>query len=108
MKKIFLLVSSVLLLNGCAAILLGGGAAGGYYVAKNKSAGQYVSDSMITTKAKSKFALDDHIKGRNISVSTEGGTVYLTGEASLANKQRAIRLASKVDGVKGVNASNLH
>ena len=62
-----------------------------------------LSEGALTTKIKSKMALDDHVKARTISVDTEGSVVTLTGiVSSNAERDRAVRLAKETDGVTKV------
>ena len=67
-----------------------------------ESAGEYVDDSVITTKIKSLLAGDDFLKSFQISVETYQGTVQLSG---FVNSQKAINNADEiVRGVKGVRS----
>jgi osmotically-inducible protein OsmY len=62
-----------------------------------------MSEAAITAKIKSKMALDDHVKARNINVDTTGTTVTLTGTVnSDAEHQRAVQLARDTEGVTRV------
>jgi hyperosmotically inducible protein len=62
-----------------------------------------LSEGALTTKIKSKMALDDHVKARTINVDTVGSVVTLTGiVGSIAERERAVRLASDTDGVTRV------
>jgi osmotically-inducible protein OsmY len=45
----------------------------------NRSTGEYVDDSVITTKVKSLLAEDDFLKSFQISVETYKGVVQLSG-----------------------------
>jgi osmotically-inducible protein OsmY len=44
-----------------------------------ESTGEYVDDTVITTKVKSLLAVDDFLKSFQISVETYKGTVQLSG-----------------------------
>ena len=70
---------------------------------KQESTGEYVDDSVITTKVKSLLANDDFLKSFQISVETYKGTVQLSG---FVDSQKAIdkagELARSVKGVKSV------
>ncbi len=96
-----LLAISFLFTIGCAPLWVGAGAAGGYIIASDeRSMGQRVDDSFITTKVKSKLLADSMVKGFKIDVDTLEGEVTLTGIVSTDKEaQRAIELAR---GVKGV------
>ena len=57
----------------------------------------------ITAKIKSKMALDDLVKARNIHVETNGTVVTLTGVVdSEAERKRAVELAKETKGVTSV------
>ncbi len=69
----------------------------------HESTGEYVDDSVITTKVKAKLANDDFFKSFQISVETYKGTVQLSG---FVNSQQAVNKAGEivrtVQGVKSV------
>ena len=68
-----------------------------------ESAGEYVDDSVITTKVKSLLAEDDLLKSFQISVESYKGTVQLSG---FVNSQKAVDKAGEivrsVNGVKSI------
>jgi len=65
-----------------------------------ESSGEYVDDSVITTKIKSLLAADDFLKSFQIGVETYQGTVQLSG---FVNSQKAVDKAVEiVRSVKGV------
>jgi len=70
---------------------------------KQESTGEYVDDSVITTKVKSLLANDDFFKSFEISVETYKGTVQLSG---FVNSRYAVNkageIARSVQGVKSV------
>jgi osmotically-inducible protein OsmY len=67
------------------------------------SFGETVDDSVITTKIKTAFVEDKTVSALQISVETYKGVVQLSGFAnSQAEIDRAVELASKVNGVKSV------
>ena len=69
---------------------------------KQQSAGEYVDDSVITTKVKSLLAADDFLKSFEISVQTYKGIVQLSG---FVDSQKAIDKAGEIaGGVKGVKS----
>ena len=75
---------------------------------KQEGAGEYVDDSVITTKVKSSLAADDFLKSFEISVETYKGIVQLSG---FVDSQKAIDKAGEIaSGVKGVKSvkNNLH
>jgi hyperosmotically inducible protein len=62
-----------------------------------------VSGMTLTTKIKTKMALDDLVDAGDINVDTEGSVVTLTGEVASADEQRrAVRLATETKGVTQV------
>jgi osmotically-inducible protein OsmY len=95
MKKKHAAISLVLLmllaaLTACAA------------TRTHESTGEYVDDSVITTKAKALLAEDDFVKSFQISVETYKGIVQLSG---FVNSQRAVNKADEiVRTVKGVKS----
>jgi hyperosmotically inducible protein len=68
-----------------------------------ESTGEYVDDSVITTKVKSLLAEDDFLKSFQISVETYKGIVQLSG---FVNSQKAVdkagQIARSVKGIKSV------
>ena len=67
-----------------------------------ESTGEYIDDSVITTKVKSLLANDDFLKSFQISVETYKGTVQLSG---FVNSQQAVDKASEIArSVKGVTS----
>ena len=67
-----------------------------------ESTGEYVDDSVITTKVKSLLAEDDFLKSFQISVETYQGTVQLSG---FVNSRQAVDKADQITkGVKGVKS----
>jgi len=66
------------------------------------STGDYVDDSVITTKVKTLLAEDDFLKSFQIGVETFKGTVQLSG---FVNSQRAVDKAVDITkSVKGVKS----
>ena len=70
---------------------------------KSEAPGQYVDDSVITTKVKSALAADDFLKSFEIGVETYKGVVQLSG---FVDSQKAVDkatvIATGVGGVKSV------
>src|SRR4030043_464224 len=67
-----------------------------------ESTGEYVDDSVITTKEKTLLANDDFLKSFQIGVETFQGTVQLSG---FVNSQKAVDKAGEiVRSVKGVKS----
>jgi osmotically-inducible protein OsmY len=59
----------------------------------HESTGEFVDDSVITTKVKSLLAADDFLKSFEISVETFKGTVQLSG---FVNSQKAVDKAEEI------------
>jgi osmotically-inducible protein OsmY len=70
---------------------------------KHESTGEYVDDSVITTKVKSLLAADDFLKSFQIGVESFKGVVQLSG---FVNSQKAvdkaIEITRSVQGVKSI------
>jgi len=70
---------------------------------KQESTGEYVDDSVITTKIKSLLAADDFLKSFEISVETYKGTVQLSGFVDSQKAiDKAVEITRSVKGVKSV------
>ncbi len=69
-----------------------------------ETAGQFISDSSITTDVKSQLLMQKDISSLSISVATDKGIVTLEGNVqSEAQKKEVVSIASQVKGVKSVN-----
>ena len=70
---------------------------------KQESTGEYIDDSVITTKVKSLLAEDDFLKSFQISVETYKGTVQLSGFVDSQKAiDKAVEITRSVNGVKSV------
>jgi osmotically-inducible protein OsmY len=68
-----------------------------------ESTGQYVDDSVITTRVKSAILGEPGLKVSEIKVETFKGIVQLSGfVSSRSDIDNAVRLAGNIDGVKSV------
>jgi osmotically-inducible protein OsmY len=71
--------------------------------ATREGTGEYIDDSVITSKVKAAFAADPTVKATQVSVETFKGTVQLSGFVdSRESAQRAVEIARGVKGVKSV------
>ena len=62
-----------------------------------------MSDSWITTKVKSDFAVEKGVPATSIHVDTYEGVVTLSGKVeNQAEADKAVRVASEIKGVKSV------
>ena len=69
---------------------------------KQEGTGEYVDDSVITTKVKAQLAADDFLKSFQISVETRKGIVQLSG---FVDSQKAVDKAREITrSVKGVKS----
>ncbi len=67
---------------------------------KQEGTGEYIDDSVITTKVKSLLAADDLLKSFQIGVESRKGIVQLSG---FVNSQAAVNKAGQIArGVEGV------
>jgi len=92
-KTLTTLLSTVVLMTtlGCAS------------TRTHEGTGEYVDDSVITTKVKSAIFNEPGLKSSEINVETFKGTVQLSGfVSSRENINDAVRVASAVAGVKSV------
>ena len=96
MKKVNRVVGYFILLTLIAAFVACAA------TSQKESTGEYVDDSVITTKVKSLLAADDFLKSFQISVETFKGTVQLSG---FVGSQKAVEKAGEIArSVKGVNS----
>jgi len=69
----------------------------------HEGTGQYVDDSVLTTKVKAAILGEPGLKVSEINVETFKGVVQLSGFVSSRDDiQSAVRVASAVNGVKSV------
>lgn len=67
---------------------------------QKSSTGNYIDDSVITTKIKAQLAKDDFLKSFQISVESRKGIVQLSG---FVDSQQAVNKAGQIAwGVEGV------
>ena len=70
---------------------------------KHEGTGEYIDDSVITTKVKSLLAADDFLKSFQISVESRKGIVQLSGFVDSQNAvNKAGQITRDVEGVKSV------
>jgi len=71
---------------------------------KAEGAGEYVSDTVITTKVKAAILDESTLKVADINVETSKGVVQLSGLVnSMAIERKAIDVAARVKGVKSIS-----
>lgn len=65
--------------------------------------GEYVDDSVITSKVKAALVANSDVKAREVNVETFKGTVQLSGFVdSRASADKAVEITRGVKGVKSV------
>lgn len=88
--------------------LLGAAIAGCAGGPTSSSTGEYIDDSAITTKIKSRFVADSMVSAFDINVKTFRGEVILSGFVNTeAQKERAVAIARSTGGVREVKADGL-
>lgn len=71
--------------------------------AKQESTGEYIDDTVITSRVKSVLLNDPAVSGLSINVETYKAIVQLAGFVKTATERnRAVQLAREVKGVKQV------
>ena len=87
----FAAILIVTLVVGCAS------------TAKQEGTGEYVDDTVLTTKVKAAIFNEPSLKSAEINVETFKGVVQLSGfVSSAAAETTALAVARKVEGVKSV------
>lgn len=91
------------LIIGFLSLVLIVGCAGG---PTHESTGEYLDDSILTTKVNATILGDSRLKFSQINVETFKGVVQLSGFVDSASAAtRATELTRKIKGVKSVNNS---
>jgi osmotically-inducible protein OsmY len=71
--------------------------------AKREGTGEYLDDSVITTKVKAQLLNEPYLSSSQINVETYKGEVQLSGFVDTrTNINRAVEIARNVPGVKSV------
>ena len=90
----FFLVILLVFFLGCAS------------TAKQEGTGEYIDDSVITTKVKAAILQESSLKSTEINVETFKGVVQLSGFVnSQADINKAVQITRTVKGVKSVTNS---
>jgi osmotically-inducible protein OsmY len=88
---VFMLTTALLALIGCASTSTKGGT------------GEYIDDSVITSKIKIAILNDRSLKSSEINVETYKGIVQLSGfVASRVSAEKVSEIAGRVPGVKSI------
>jgi osmotically-inducible protein OsmY len=87
----FFLALTLITVTGCAS------------TAKQEGSGEYVDDSVITSKVKAMLFDEPNLRSGQINVETFKGVVQLSGFVnSRADISKAVEIARSVNGVKSV------
>ncbi len=104
MKQLKYIATTILAMSlaatlGCATTSSKDGAS----ASKQESAGEYIDDSVITTKVKAAVLNEPTLKSFEINVETYKGVVQLSGfVSSQANIEKAVEVTRNVKGVTAV------
>ena len=86
-----------------AGVLVMATALGCASTAKTEGTGEYVDDTVVTSKVKAAIFNEPSLKSAEINVETFKGVVQLSGfVSSPAAESTAVAVARKVEGVKSV------
>jgi len=90
-------------LAAIAGVLFMATALGCASTAKKEGTGEYVDDTVVTSKVKAAIFNEPSLKSAEINVETFKGIVQLSGfVSSPAAEKTAVAVAGKVEGVKSV------
>lgn len=71
--------------------------------AHESSTGEYIDDTVLTSRVKSALLNDPDVSGLTVNVESFKGTVQLSGFVkTVAERNRAVKLARAINGVKRV------
>lgn len=94
------IIRTMAVLFGAFAVLSASGCGS---TAERSSTGEYVDDTVITTKVKAAIIKEPNLSAAEVNVETYKGVVQLSGfVSSAADIRRAVELARAVDGVTSV------
>ena len=96
LKSVYTIIAAVLFMSmlGCAS------------TSKTEGTGEYIDDSVITTKVKTAIFNEPTLKSAEINVETFKGAVQLSGFVSTqADISRAVEVTKTVKGVKSIKNS---
>jgi osmotically-inducible protein OsmY len=89
--SLFFAAASLLFVLGCAS------------TAKQESTGEYLDDSVITSKVKTAIFAEPSLKVLQINVETTKNVVQLSGDVSSRDEMdKAVEIARSVGGVRSV------
>lgn len=90
----FILMFMTVVFLGCAS------------TAKHEGTGEYIDDTVITTKVKAAILEEPTLKSSEINVETFKGIVQLSGfVTSETNINKAVEVSRRISGVKSVTNS---
>jgi len=99
-----LLFAASSVITGCAPAIIAAGGSGGYAMATDtRTVGQHLDDTTLSAKGHTTLIETEEVPARKIDVDVYEGNVILTGVVDTREqKEAAINIARKVEGVKGV------
>ncbi len=98
-KYLSAMLLAATLISGAGLVTLAGCAS----TEKQSGTGEYIDDTVITTKVKTAIITDTNLKSSEINVETFKGVVQLSGfVSSQSDIDQAVVIARKVKGVKSV------
>lgn len=102
MRLVIVSLVMALLLGGCASGTLLGAGQGGQ-AADGRSYEEARADSLLSAAVTKRLVRDAQVKAADINVTTRDGVVTLSGQVPEQRMaERAVMLASGIDGVKKV------
>ncbi len=96
LKSVYTIIAAILFMSmlGCAS------------TSKTEGTGEYIDDSVITTKVKTAIFNEPTLKSAEINVETFKGIVQLSGfVSSQAQISKAVEVTNTVKGVKSIKNS---
>ena len=102
--RVWLVMIPVLGLAGCTGMLLGGGQGGGTAERAPRSSMQVATDNALAVAVRRRFNDDALLSQYDLRIEAHNGRVTLRGTVgSYSARDRAVSVASSVDGVDGVS-----
>ena len=75
----------------------------------NPTVGEFVDDTVITTKVKEKILMDKSLSSLNFNIETKKGVVSISGKVPTDDEaSKAVEIAASTEGVVDVNTAHLN
>lgn len=104
--KLFAFLLIVLMTGACTSMLIGasGESAGSAIGQDQRSGAQISADNRIEAAIRDTFALDNDLRALQLRIESHEGVVTLRGSTqSFALRDRAVRIATDINGVERLN-----